>query len=108
MSNEILTKQDGQVLTITITRPDNGNGMTDAMVVEFTGIIREAPKTSRIIVVRGAGKDFCIGRAGMGARPAVPPPNRGTPYRRFACSGHRAAPAPSDKKTAGLRRSQRA
>jgi enoyl-CoA hydratase len=70
MSNEILTKQDGQVLNITINRPDNGNGMTDAMVVEFTGIIREAPKTSRIIVVRGAGKDFCIGRAGMGARPA--------------------------------------
>ena len=75
MSNEILTKQDGQVLNITINRPDNGNGMTDPMVVEFTGIIREAPKTSRIIVVRGAGKDFCIGRAGMG-RPAggSPPP----------------------------------
>src|SRR5581483_10819129 len=39
-------------------------------------IIREAPKTSRIVVVRGAGKDFCIGRAGMGQRPAgsAPPP----------------------------------
>ena len=66
---------DGLVL-VTINRPDNGNGMTDAMVVEFTGIIREAPKTSRIVVVRGAGKDFCIGRAGMGQRPvgSAPPP----------------------------------
>jgi enoyl-CoA hydratase len=76
MSNEILTKQDGQVLTITINRPDNGNGMTDAMVVEFTGIIREAPKTSRLVVVRGAGKEFCIGRAGMGeprGAPSAPP-----------------------------------
>jgi enoyl-CoA hydratase len=76
MSNEILTQQDGPVLRITINRPEQGNGMTDAMVVEFTGIIREAPKTSRLIVVRGAGKEFCIGRAGMGAprgAPSAPP-----------------------------------
>jgi enoyl-CoA hydratase len=76
MSNEILTQQDGPVLRITINRPEQGNGMTDAMVVEFTGIIREAPKTSRLIVVRGAGKEFCIGRAGMGAprgTPSAPP-----------------------------------
>ncbi len=69
MSNEILTQQDGPVLRITINRPDQGNGMTDAMVVELTGIIREAPKTSQIIVLRGAGKEFCIGRAGMGGPP---------------------------------------
>jgi enoyl-CoA hydratase len=76
MSNEILTQQDGPVLRITINRPEQGNGMTDAMVVEFTGIIREAPKTSRLIVVRGAGKEFCIGRARMGAprrAPSAPP-----------------------------------
>jgi enoyl-CoA hydratase len=76
MSNEILTQQDGPVLRITINRPEQGNGMTDAMVVEFTGIIREAPKTSRLIVVRGAGKEFCIGRAGGGAPrgpPSAPP-----------------------------------
>lgn len=77
MSNEILTQQDGQVLRITINRPDQGNGMTDPMVVELTGIIREAPKNSRLIVLRGAGKDFCIGRAGMGqprgGAPAAPP-----------------------------------
>ena len=82
MSNEILTKQDGQILNITINRPDNGNGMTDAMVVEMTGIIREAPKNSRIIVLRGAGKEFCIGRAGMGARPTGPPPAPPEAYAR--------------------------
>jgi enoyl-CoA hydratase len=82
MSNEILTKQDGQILNITINRPDNGNGMTDAMVVEMTGVIREAPKNSRIIVLRGAGKEFCIGRAGMGARPAGPPPAPPEAYAR--------------------------
>src|ERR1700733_14848245 len=82
MSNEILTKQDGEVLNITINRPDNGNGMTDPMVVEFTGIIREAPKTSRIIVVRGAGNEFCIGRAGMGAPRSGPPPAPPEAYAR--------------------------
>ena len=84
MSNEILTKQDGPVLNITINRPDNGNGMTDPMVVEFTSIIREAPKTSRIIVVRGAGNEFCIGRAESmgGAVPAGPPPALPEAYAR--------------------------
>src|SRR5215469_15020288 len=82
MSNEILTKQDGPVLNITINRPEQGNGMTDPMVVELTGIIREAPKTSRLIVLRGAGKEFCIGRAGMGARPAGPPPAPPEAYAR--------------------------
>ena len=82
MSNEVLTKQDGPGLNITIIRPDAGNGMTDPMVVEFTSIIREAPKTSRIIVVRGAGNEFCIGRAGMGAQPAGPPPAPPEAYAR--------------------------
>jgi enoyl-CoA hydratase len=82
MSNEILTQQDGPVLRITINRPEQGNGMTDPMVVELTGIIREAPKTSQIIVWRGAGKDFCIGRAGMGARPSGPPPAPPEAYAR--------------------------
>jgi enoyl-CoA hydratase len=75
MSNEILTQQDGPILRITINRPEQGNGMTDPMVVELTGIIREAPKTSQIIVLRGAGKEFCIGRAGMGGPPPATMPD---------------------------------
>jgi len=43
------------------------------MVIRLTKIINEAGKTSDIVVLRGAGKDFCIGRAGMGSRPAVEP-----------------------------------
>ena len=74
MSNEILIQQDGPILRVTINRPDHGNGMTDEMVVELTGIINEAHKTSQIVLLRGAGKEFCIGRAGMGgAKPATEP-----------------------------------
>jgi enoyl-CoA hydratase len=70
VSNEIKVERDGQVLRITLNRPDAGNGMSDAMVVELTGLIEEAPKTSRLVVLKGAGADFCIGRsAGPPANP---------------------------------------
>jgi enoyl-CoA hydratase len=73
MANEILVKQDGPVLRITINAPERGNAVTDDMVREMTHLINEAAKTSDIVVLRGAGKDFCVGRAGMGARPSPEP-----------------------------------
>ena len=66
MADEILVKQDGAVLNITINAPDRGNAVTDDMVKTLTRTINEASKTADIVVLRGAGKDFCIGRAGMG------------------------------------------
>jgi enoyl-CoA hydratase len=74
MSNEILAEQDGGILRVTINRPDAGNAMTDAMALELTGIINDAPKTARMVLLRGAGADFCVGRATMGATPPLSPP----------------------------------
>ena len=71
--NDIKVKQDGPILRITLNQPKRGNAVTDDMVRELTKLIRQAPKKSDIVVLRGAGKDFCVGRAGMGARPAVEP-----------------------------------
>jgi enoyl-CoA hydratase/carnithine racemase len=73
MAKDILVKQDGPVLRITLNQPKRGNAVTDDMVRDLTRLIRQAPKKSDIVLLRGAGKDFCIGRAGMGARPAVEP-----------------------------------
>ena len=73
MPKEILTKQDGPILRITLNAPKRGNAVTDANVRELTRLIRQAPKKSDIVVLRGAGKEFCVGRAGMGSRPAVEP-----------------------------------
>ena len=73
MADDILTKQDGPILRITLNAPDRGNAVTDDNVRQLTRLIAEAPRTSDIVVLRGAGKDFCVGRAGMGARPAVEP-----------------------------------
>ena len=69
---DILTKQDGPILRITLNQPDRGNAVSDEMVRELTKIVDGAPKNSSIVVLRGAGKDFCVGRAAMGASPTVP------------------------------------
>lgn len=70
---DILTKQDGQILRITLNQPERGNAVSDQMVVELTRIIEAADKSSSVVVLRGAGSDFCVGRATMGQRPATEP-----------------------------------
>lgn len=71
--NDIKVKQKGPVLHITLNQPKRGNAVTDDMVRTLTKLIRQAPKSADIVVLRGAGADFCVGRAGMGARPPVEP-----------------------------------
>src|SRR5688572_2103070 len=73
MSDEIVVKQDGPILRLTINRPDHGNAATDPMALELTDRLLKAGETSRLVVLTGAGKDFSVGRAGMGVKPAVDP-----------------------------------
>jgi enoyl-CoA hydratase len=70
---DILSKQDGPVLNVTLNRPERSNAVSDEMVVELTSILVGADKTSNLVVLRGAGNDFCIGRAAMGATPKKEP-----------------------------------
>ena len=60
MSDEILVQRNGPVTEIVLNRPDHGNAATDDMAKELTRLLR------------GAGKDFCVGRATMGVAPAGP------------------------------------
>jgi enoyl-CoA hydratase len=73
MSDDILIKQDGPILRITLNRPDHGNGATDPMALALTEALLKAGETSRLVVLNANGKDFCVGRANMGTRPAVDP-----------------------------------
>lgn len=73
MSDDILVKQDGPILRITLNRPDHGNAATDPMALKLTETLLKAGETSRLVVLNAAGKDFCVGRAGMGVKPAVDP-----------------------------------
>jgi enoyl-CoA hydratase/carnithine racemase len=99
MSNEILVQQDGPILRITLNRPDDGNGVSDAMAGELTGILDRAADTSQFVVLRGAGSDFCTGRWYSANRPAGAAPEALALRRRneviFNCYGaFRRSPIP--------------
>jgi enoyl-CoA hydratase len=69
MSDHILTARRGPVLEITLNRPEIGNAASDAMAVELTKLLLSAGESAEIVVLRGAGDDFCLGRETMGKRP---------------------------------------
>lgn len=69
MANEIVTARKGPVLEITLNRPEIGNAASDGMAVELTKLLLGAGESSEIVVLRGAGDDFCVGRETMGKRP---------------------------------------
>lgn len=79
---DILVTHDGPILRITLNTPERGNAVSDDMVAELAGIVARAEKASSIVVLRGAGADFCVGRAMMGAAPA----NNPDAYERRAFS----------------------
>jgi enoyl-CoA hydratase/carnithine racemase len=91
MSNEILTARKGPVLEITLNRPQIGNAASDAMAVELAKLLLGAGENADIVVLRGAGEDFCVGRETMGKRPPGAPPEAFELRRRndvvFNCYG---------------------
>lgn len=60
--------QKGQVLEITLNRPEEGNAATDDMAAELTRLL-EGAADADFVILRGAGADFCVGRSSMGRRP---------------------------------------
>jgi len=61
MSAHLESSTNGPITTITLTRPDAGNRLTNAMAAELAAAL-DASAASRLIVLRGAGHDFCLGR----------------------------------------------
>ncbi|HXV81605.1 MAG TPA: enoyl-CoA hydratase/isomerase family protein [Candidatus Binatia bacterium] len=66
MPEPILTEKVGDITTIILNRPEAGNRQTDATWAEVTKIIDAAARDSRLILFKGAGDDFCLGREAMG------------------------------------------
>jgi enoyl-CoA hydratase/carnithine racemase len=67
MADAVLMERDGDITIITLNRPDVGNRQTDEVWAQVTQMFNAASKDSRAIVFKGAGDDFCLGRAAMGA-----------------------------------------
>jgi enoyl-CoA hydratase len=91
MADHVLTARKGPVLEITLNRPEIGNAASDAMAIELTKLLLSAGESAEIVVLRGAGDDFCVGRETMGKRPPGAPPEALELRRRndvvFNCYG---------------------
>jgi enoyl-CoA hydratase len=91
MADQILTARKGPVLEITLNRPEIGNAASDAMAVELAKLLLGAGESAEIVVLRGAGEDFCVGRETMGKRPPGAQPDALELRRRndvvFNCYG---------------------
>ena len=72
MADAVLMETDGDVVTITLNRPEAGNRQTDATWAQVTEMFNGASKQARLILFKGAGDDFCLGREAMGQQPANP------------------------------------
>jgi enoyl-CoA hydratase len=70
MSDLIRSGREGDVATVTINRPNEGNVLSVDMLRELARSIRTvAVGDAKVIVLRSAGRDFCLGREGGGAAP---------------------------------------
>jgi hypothetical protein len=50
---DILSKQNGAILEVTLNRPDRGNGADDAMAIEITRLIEDTPEDGLHRAARG-------------------------------------------------------
>jgi 2-(1,2-epoxy-1,2-dihydrophenyl)acetyl-CoA isomerase len=63
VANEVLTKRDGAVLTITFNRPEVYNAFNRELHAALAEALDEAADPAvRCVVVTGAGKGFCAGQ----------------------------------------------
>ena len=69
MTDSCSVSRDGDVTTIVTNQANDGNRFSDAMAIEMAEMLDNESKSARLIVFKGAGKDFCMGRAGGMGRP---------------------------------------
>lgn len=63
MTTHVRTETDGQVLTITLDRPEVLNALSWEMAADLAGVLADAAhdEAVRAVVLAGAGRGFCAG-----------------------------------------------
>lgn len=62
MSDTVLVARDGAIVTVTLNRPERRNGLTVEACTALYEALREiAASDARVVILRGAGSDFCVG-----------------------------------------------
>src|SRR5690242_12997168 len=59
----LTAKLDAGILTLTLDRPDKRNALSSALIEELLKALERAELDGevRVVVIKGAGKDFCAG-----------------------------------------------
>jgi len=74
LTNGTITRQlRGRCLELTIDNAAHGNAISDEMARELADLLASAADEAELVVLRGAGADFCSGRMSMGKRSGVQP-----------------------------------
>jgi enoyl-CoA hydratase len=73
MTAGIIRRKEGRCLELTIDNQDHANAVTDDMAADLARYLVEAADESDLVVLRGAGADFCTGRMSMGKRSGEQP-----------------------------------
>jgi methylglutaconyl-CoA hydratase len=61
--HELLIEKNGATLVLTLNRPEKRNALNDELIAALKNALTEVEtdESIRVIVIRGAGKDFCSG-----------------------------------------------
>ena len=82
MSDLVLRHDDDGIATLTFNAPSSLNALSDAMLValsaEFTALA--ADRTTRVVVLQGAGRAFCAGHDLKEMQAARTAPDQGAAY----------------------------
>ena len=73
MSSRIIQQQHGRCLELIIDNQEHGNAVSDEMARELAELLDAAADEADLVVLRGAGADFCSGRMSMGKRSGTQP-----------------------------------
>lgn len=82
-SELVLAERRGAIAVVTLNRPERRNGITVPLCRAFYRVIQDvAASDARVVVLRGAGNDFCVGadiagggqESGDGQKSAEGPP----------------------------------
>ena len=71
----VLVAREGGVATVTLNRPERRNGVTEQLCIDLHRALADiALGDARVVVLRGAGRDFCVGAdiSGLGGPRADP------------------------------------
>lgn len=70
----VLVERRDALTIITLNRPERRNGLTVAMCAAIHEVLSEIAKSdARVVILRGAGSDFCVG-ADIGGKTGEDPP----------------------------------